>query len=254
MSERPDVSAELAAYLVGGLDPAERSRFALLLEADPDLRAEHDRLAAAARLLETRAEPFDVPDDLEIGVRRAVARARSEDPGRNGDAPAPAPAPAGRERALRSGWPRRLALAGALAASLALAVFAGSRIADDGPTGSPGALEVSGALRAVDGGPAGRVEVRMLGIGREIALTSRALPILPKGEYYELWFVGPGDTLADPNRISAGTFHPDENGRSHVRFTAAVDPSLYPEIEVTAEPGDGNPRPSGEVVATLDSE
>jgi hypothetical protein len=70
------------------------------------------------------------------------------------------------------------------------------------------------------------------------------LPILPKGEYYELWFVGPGDRPGRVNRISAGTFHPDAQGRSNVRFAAAVDPAKYPGLAVTEEPGDGDPAPS----------
>jgi len=78
-----------------------------------------------------------------------------------------------------------------------------------------------------------------------IEFRTNELPILPKGEFYELWFVGPGDTLADPNRISAGTFHPDEAGRSQVTFAAAVDPAKYPVLSVTAEPGDGDPRRTG---------
>jgi hypothetical protein len=69
------------------------------------------------------------------------------------------------------------------------------------------------------------------------------LPILPKGEYYELWFEAPGRKY-----ISAGTFHPDEEGRSRVTFAAAVDPGLYPVLSVTAEPGDGNPARTGREV------
>lgn len=83
------------------------------------------------------------------------------------------------------------------------------------------------------------------GIGRVVQLRTRALPILPKGDFYELWFVGPGDTPGSPNRISAGTFHPDEDGRSDVDLTAAVDPVLYPRIAITAEPKGGNPSPHG---------
>ena len=90
------------------------------------------------------------------------------------------------------------------------------------------------------------------GIGRTIQLRTDDLPILPPGDLYELWFVGPGDTPNDPNRISAGTFHPDDQGRSHVDLTAAVDPALYPELSVTSEPGDGNPAPTGpEVLRAL---
>ena len=74
------------------------------------------------------------------------------------------------------------------------------------------------------------------------------LPILPTGEYYQVWFVGPDDEPGAPDRISAGTFHPDPQGRSDVRFAAAVDPALYPIVEITAEPGDGDPLPTGPVV------
>ncbi len=83
------------------------------------------------------------------------------------------------------------------------------------------------------------------GIGRVIQFDTTKLPILPKGEFYELWFVGPGDSPGRPNRISAGTFHPDKQGRSKVTFAAAVDPAKYPVLSVTAEPGDGDPSPSG---------
>jgi len=50
------------------------------------------------------------------------------------------------------------------------------------------------------------------------------------------------------DRFSAGTFHPDPEGVSDVRRTAAVDPAKYPILIVTAESGDGDPRPSRDVV------
>ncbi len=33
-----------------------------------------------------------------------------------------------------------------------------------------------------------------------------------------------------------------------MRLAAAVDPTLFPIVEVTAEPGDGDPRATGPVV------
>jgi len=86
--------------------------------------------------------------------------------------------------------------------------------------------------------------VRETGIGRIVSFDSRDLPILPKGDYYALWFVGPGDSSRSPNRISAGTFHPDPNGRSEVTFAAAADPKKYPVLAVTTEAGDGDPSPT----------
>jgi hypothetical protein len=112
--------------------------------------------------------------------------------------------------------------------------------------GVGGTLELQAVLSDPRGGPVtGSARVAKTGIGRVIVFRSNELPILPKGEYYELWFVGAGDSRTRPNRISAGTFHPDEDGRSHVRFAAAVDPKKYPVLSVTAEPGDGNPAWTG---------
>jgi hypothetical protein len=145
--------------------------------------------------------------------------------------PAP-PAPRDRSR-------QRLALATAAGALASAALLLG--VGTSTPTG---ALEFGAALVSPSGAQA-TVEVRKTGIGRVIRFRTQDLSILPRGAYYELWFVGPGDAPGAPNRISAGTFHPDENGRSHVIFAAAVDPALYPLLSVTAEPGDGDPRATG---------
>ncbi len=113
-----------------------------------------------------------------------------------------------------------------------------------------GSVEYSGAAQRPQGGDAGQVEVTRLDIGRVVTLQTDSLPILPKGAYYEVWFVAEEDRADDPDRISAGTFHPDESGRSAVSMTAAVDPTLYPVLEVTSEPGDGDPAVNGPVVLT----
>ncbi len=118
----------------------------------------------------------------------------------------------------------------------------------EGPAGS---VEFEAALRSPAGDAAADVVGIKTGIGRIVRLRSESLRILPTGDYYEIWFVGPEDTPAQLNRISAGTFHPDEQGRSEVELTAAVDPAKYNELSVTAEPGDGNPSPNGpEVLRT----
>ena len=118
--------------------------------------------------------------------------------------------------------------AGALAAAAAILLLT---LQLGGPAGEP-ELRASSARRTAPR-PRSRCERPDRSV---IKLQTDELPILPKGDYYELWFVGPGDTPARPNRISAGTFHPDENGRSEVTFAAAVDPALFPVLSVTAEP------------------
>ena len=116
-----------------------------------------------------------------------------------------------------------------------------------------GHTEYDGPMRRPDGAAVdAHISVVKTGIGRVVELQTDALPILPTGEFYELWFVGPADSSGDPDRISAGTFHPDEDGRSDVKFAVAVDPALKPVVMVTAEPGDGDPEPSGNVVLRAD--
>ena len=171
--------------------------------------------------------PLPPPTELELLVLAAVEREVPRKPR------------AGERRRLR--WPRLLPTFAGAAAVAAAAVVALMSLGG----GEAGSLELRTVLQAPVGPAAASVEVRKTGIGRVIALESDSLPILPKGDYYELWFVAPDDRPTAPNRISAGTFHPDEDGRSRVRFTAAVDPALYPVLSVTAEPGDGDPRPTG---------
>lgn len=117
-----------------------------------------------------------------------------------------------------------------------------------------GTREFSGLMNSPLSEATAEVEVLAIGIGRVISFETNELPILPTGEYYEFWFVSSEDTSESPDRISAGTFHPDPDGRSSVEFVAAVDPAFYPMMEVTAEPGDGNPAATGPVVlsATID--
>jgi len=283
MSEQRDKRGEAAAYAMGALSSEEQAGFETELARDRELAAELRALGATVALLREAAEPFDVPEGLADRVHAEVARTVAGGAASlNGATPlatAPVAEPeadkpqaaepvvsasqargvAEAEGSFRSrlamprvgwSWPRRIAFAGGLAVSLAAAVVIGAQLGG----GSEGELEVAGDLTAPDGGATvAAVDVRELGIGREISLESDSLPILPKGEYYEVWFVAPDDSASDPNRISAGTFHPDLDGSSDVDFTAAVDPSLYPLIEITAEPGDGDPAPTDNVVARLDS-
>ncbi len=198
-------------------------------------------LRDVACLLASAAPRATLPPELEERTLAAVrtAAATSLD-GRGPQSVAPPPT---RPR-LRSWFGRgRLALAGGLAAALVAAALGGALL-DRGP-GLPGELELETTLRAPGGGGSATASVRATGIGRVIEFRTDDLPVLPEGEYYELWFVGPGDRPRNPNRISAGTFHPDEDGRSLVRFAAAVDPAKYGRLAVTAEPGDGDPAPHG---------
>ena len=95
-------------------------------------------------------------------------------------------------------------------------------------------------LRSTVGEPVDvTASVRVTPVGREVELHIERLRDPRPDGLYELWFVGPR------GRVSAGTFHPDEDGRGFVRLLAAADPKQYPRLSVTLEPADGNPRRQG---------
>jgi hypothetical protein len=259
-----DIHMDVAAHLLGSLSEREQRSFDEHLRGCERCRGEATELRVAADAFDAAREIRDAvpPPELRDRVMAAVAQAAAQDAGgvapgsaeaapderrRNG---APAPRPSLRERILPV---PNLALAGVAAALVAVALIVGGAI-ESGKDGPSGELEVAGTMTAPGGGAgSGEITVREAGIGRLIAFETDELPILPAGEYYELWFVGPGDTPSDPNRISAGTFHPDPEGRSDVEFTAAVDPAKYPVVSVTAEPADGDPERAGPEVLRLDS-
>ena len=251
----------LGAYLLGRLDPAETAAFRHHLAGCERCRGEEASLAEVATLLQ-RTSPVAPPEGLEARMLAAVAaaaRVATATPSRSGpDAPTGLFAP--KDDALAGRRHRTLRGVGAglaVAAGLALAFLLGTGTASDTTTtvaqvktvpdtSLPGSEEKAATLRG-DGGEAQAV-VNVTGPGRVVSVKSTSVARIPKGTYYELWFVGPRDTPDAPNRVSAGTWHPDKRGVTDVRFLIAADPAKFPDIEVTREPPDGDPAPSGRVV------
>lgn len=224
------VHPDLAAHALAGLAPAEARAVEAHVAGCAACRRALERMRGGAALLERTGEPFTVPAGLEERTLRALAT------GATGAPP-------------RAAGGVRVALAWAAAAAvLAAGVFIGVRAAGDDAEPA-GRLELTAALRSpTDPALSASATVRATDLGRDVSLRSDSLPVLPAGEFYELWFVGPGDAAGTPNRISAGTFHPDAQGRSALHLHAAVDPALFPVLSVTAETGDGDPSPGREVL------
>jgi anti-sigma-K factor RskA len=219
-----DVShIDVAAYAAGLLDRPDARAFEEHLAGCEACRREHRELESLAAVLAIMPDELpEPPPGLEALSLLAVERAAVQ------------PAPRRRTRT-------RLSWRPALAFSLACVAAVGLGLATMRDREPP--LEVVATLRGDAG--AATIEVVKTGIGRVVRFDTADLPILPRGEYYELWWVGPGDRRGRPKRISAGTFHPDDRGVSQVTFAAAVDPAKYPRLAVTAEPGDGDPSPQG---------
>ncbi|WP_336923489.1 anti-sigma factor [Aquipuribacter sp. SD81] len=160
----------------------------------------------------------------------------------------------GRRPAAWSSVPRRTRGVLALAAAAAVLVAAGAvgaALSDDDDVLARGEPEFTALLEA-DGGAVVDLSGALAPEGRIVEVDSEDLPELPRGEYYELWFVGPDDDLpgGPADRVSAGTFHPPYGGGpTYVVLHAAVDPALFPEAEITREVADGDPAPSRDVVA-----
>lgn len=211
------------------------------MPADDDENDDLRELLATSLADDLATSPVEPPAD-RVAALRARAGAQRQ-----------TVSPAATVVALDAGAPRRrvpwVSLAAGVAA-LAVGLGAGLLIAGgDDDDRSSADVEYEGPMFGPELEPTdAELRVVATGIGRVIDLDTDELPILPTGELYEVWFVGPGDTPEAPNRISAGTFHPDADGRSRVRFAAAVDPAKYPAVEITAEPGDGSPTPSGDIV------
>lgn len=187
-------------------------------------------------------------DDLPTAPRAAdVARIRALAAARGAGKTSFDAASSPTDEPVRAVFPlgsRRVVQALAIAASLGIAFTIGYQVQSfNGGGNTAGITEFKQSITDASGGRV-TAEGRLVGIGRIINLSSTDLPILAKGQFYEVWFVGVGDTPVSRNRISAGTFHPDQNGKTNVALTAAVDPRLYPTLVITAEPGDGNPDPS----------
>lgn len=186
------------------------------------------------------APPAPPPDRI-AALRARVEAERARPPG-----PPPEPTTA-RLTSPNRRWSLALAVA---AGVVALAAgFSAARVLDRSDASTAGDVEYDGPMQGADDqDAAATLLVVKTDIGRLVDLDTSVLPILPAGEFYEVWFVAPDDSPEQPNRISAGTFHPNPQGRSNVQFTAAVDPTKYPTVEVTAEPADGDPTVTGPVV------
>ena len=183
---------DLAAHAFGSLADSERAAFERHLASCAECRSELTELRETAAVVWFAAPSSTPPAALAGRTFAAVERETTH-----------ATPVRPRRRSWR--WPTVAVGAGTAAAAAALVLALGI-------ASPPGELELQAELSAPSGSAvaSASVDVRETGIGRVITFRSESLPILPKGDYYELWFVGPGDRPGRRNRISAGTFHPDE--------------------------------------------
>ena len=224
----PHPHPDLGGYVLGALEPAERADFEEHLAGCERCQAEVAELRGLPELLEQAAPPTEVPPWLRERTFAAVERAAAQQR---------------RRRRLR------LALTAAAACLVLVVAFVGGyTLSRVGPFADRGRV-IAFALAAPDGGAArATAKVRQVGDGLAITMEVSGLAPNPPGSVYECWYVGPGDSLARPNRVSAGTFTVGADGRASLRMHSAADLQRYPAMGVTLERDRGNPARTGDKV------
>ena len=206
----------IGSYLLGELSFEEERELERHLEVCSECRHELDRVRYAHDLLRQMAATMP-PPELKSWV---LARTRNQ--------------------LLTRPWDRRGFWTATVAALLIAAVFGVGflqRITDD--------TSVTVALTATSLAPGagGEVQAEEVGENLRVKLEVWEMPELADDQYYEMWYYA-----EDGSRISCGTFQVVPEGRTAVNLTAPATAKDYPEIEITREPDDGDPRSSGEEV------
>jgi anti-sigma-K factor RskA len=206
----------LGSYLLGELTVEEERELERHLEGCSECRRELDRARQTHNLLRQLAANVP-PTELKGQV---LAQVRDEIPARSA-----------------SGWWFWASAAAALLVVAVLGVGLFRAITDDPSSGVP----LTATALAPEAG--GEVRVEEVGENFRVELEVWGMPELEEDEYYEMWYYA-----EDGGRISCGTFRVRPEGRTTVNLTAPASARVYPEIEITREPDDGNPKASGEEV------
>jgi anti-sigma-K factor RskA len=247
---------DVAGYLLGTLEPDESQRFVEHLDSCDACREEVEELSGLRRLLSDVPPPVAVPAGLEertfsaieaaaaaasrtgaVDSDRTLAPEGSKPLGRAEATPIPI------KRPPKKRWRRPPLLALAAAAILVIGLAVGVTASLGHRSNTP----VSRIrLVAVGGGPAhGTATVRSTSSGLTIDMTVVDLAPSPPGTFYTCWLVGPGDSLAHPNRVSVGSFVVRGRAAVEVHWTTAADLHRFPQLGVTLEPNNGNPSHQG---------
>lgn len=260
---------ELVAYLRGELDEPVRSEIERHLVDCRACRQDAESFASIGELLEdarlgaqppqglkdstfTRLQTEDLGILLNEGATtppsrdlksKAMARALAE-PGRSGGRGQPG---------------RRASWLAAAAAVVGIAVAAGSQMqvqdldrqlasvqasvrhAEEsfGPVGHPmQAVQLAGNSAEAD---AELVHFRHDNYRMTVHIND--IEVTPPDHHYEMWVVG------EPGEVSVGSFRIKRPDDLTLNFAMGVDPGEFPEVVITLEKSDGDPRMSSEVMA-----
>jgi len=249
-----EIRLDLPAYLSSELDPDRAAALDDHLAACGACLSELSELDLVTAVLTDSALEHAPPGHLEHEVLTLVTLE---------------PDPAGREGSTKDlshasrlkGKSIRVVLAPALAAAaVTLAAFGMAWRSDLsnardriqamqeqlGPTGAP--VQPISFVEAGSTGISARGElVRQPDGNHRIVVWAKGLPNTPAGHHYEVWLSG------EQGWVSAGSFQVSDGHSMVWSCPVGVSPAAYPEVWVTLEPDDGDPRRTGRSVlrATL---
>ena len=210
--------SEPVAYLLGELDDAQSAEFERAMTADPELRAEVERLRPVVTKLErVPAEAWETPEPPPLVM--------------------PPAEPASRRR-WWSSQPRRLVLRPLAAAACAVVLLAagiglGAWLDRDPAPDGRLVLQPVGDL---DPGASGNIAVSDDGV------TVRVTGLRPTDDdqFYELWLLG-----ADKRLVGLGSFRVGDDGAATLKLPLPLNPGAFQYFDLSLEPGDGDPGHSG---------
>jgi len=250
-------SEELAAYMLGALEPAELAAFEQHLEGCERCRAEARWLAPALQAVPESVERIEPPTELRT---RLMAEVRGDAAAAGTDGAADSAGAAGeqaeaelhvggarsgggRRRRLGDLWrgegPHRLRPAIGLAAlALVVAAIAGYAVGNGGSSSPNG-----GGQLTVESGHAPGVVATMVREGQGGSLHLRNVRPIPDGRVLEAWVQRGGKVT--PVRA---LFVPDREGRA---TTTVADMDGVETVMVTVEPAGGTAAPTSEPIVTM---
>jgi anti-sigma-K factor RskA len=226
MVDHPIPHPDLAGYVMGSLEPEEAEAFEEHLASCSSCLDEVGELSALPALLERAAPRVDPPIELRRRTLQAVDRAA--------------------RTTTRRRWSVRVASIAAALIVLAGGLTAWTRHSPDHKDIKVSLVAVKGA----PGNPAGSAELEKTDVGWYVDLDLHGMAQTKAGTYYECWYIGDEDRPGSPDRVSAGSFTVGANGRAKVRMSTGADLHQYKTMQLTLEPGDGNPAASGQPVLT----
>jgi anti-sigma-K factor RskA len=223
--------ADLAAYLLGSLEPEETAALELHLEDCRRCRDELEWLRPAIAMIPESVPQLEPPEGLRARLLAEVqSDAAALSPAAPAAAPAPRTVPLG-ER-LRGFFLRPVVAVTAVA--LIAAVIGGYALGGNGGSDTTTISSESGSIHA---------SLERKGDSGTLMLTG--LRRLPKSEIYEAWVQrGRGREVS-----SAGLFEPQRNGTAQASMSHKLDGATA--VMVTVEPHRGSSRPSSTPVVTV---